>query len=51
MDTPLEVNVKLQKDDGDLLSNPTFYRSLVGGLVYLTIMRPDVSHVIHTVIQ
>ena len=44
VDTPLKVNVKLQKDDGDLLSDPTSYKCLVGSLVYLTITRPDISY-------
>ena len=51
MDTPLEVNVKHQKDHGDLLSDPTFYRHLVGGLVCLTITRTDISYAVHVVSQ
>ena len=46
MDTPLEVTVKLRKDDGDLLSDPTFYKRLVGSLVYLTTTRPDISYAV-----
>ena len=51
VDTPLELNVKLRSTDGELVSNPTLYRQLVGGLIYLTITRPDISYVIHVVSQ
>ena len=37
VDTPLEVNLKLSKDDGDFLPDPHTYRRLVDSLVYLTI--------------
>ncbi|KAL3534236.1 hypothetical protein ACH5RR_002697 [Cinchona calisaya] len=42
MTTPLVVNEKLVKDDGDKRANPTLYRSLVGNLLYLTATRPDI---------
>ena len=51
VDTPLEVNVKLRKDDEDLLFYPTYYRHLVGSLIYLTITRPDISYVVNVVSQ
>eukprot|EP00268_Persea_americana_P059265 TRINITY_DN7252_c0_g2_i3.p1 TRINITY_DN7252_c0_g2~~TRINITY_DN7252_c0_g2_i3.p1 ORF type:complete len:904 (-),score=94.40 TRINITY_DN7252_c0_g2_i3:300-3011(-) len=51
VDTPLEVNVKLRQQDGDLLPDPTFYRRLVGSLVYLTITRPDLSYAVNLVSQ
>lgn len=35
MDTPLEVNVKLNQDTGNTLPGPTLYPRLVGSLVYL----------------
>ncbi|XP_068660807.1 uncharacterized mitochondrial protein AtMg00810-like [Aristolochia californica] len=34
-----------------LFSDPTLYRSLVGALQYLTIMRPDIAHVVNSVSQ
>ena len=51
VDTPLEVNAKLHQQDGDLLPDPTFYRRLVGSLVYLTITRPDLSYAVNLVSQ
>jgi hypothetical protein len=49
VDTPMEVNVKLRRDEGELLADPTLYRKLVGSLIYLTITRPDISFAVHTV--
>ncbi|XP_026379636.1 uncharacterized protein LOC113274473 [Papaver somniferum] len=51
VDTPLELNVKLNNYEGKTLSNPTLYRQLVGSLNYLTITRPDIIHAVHIVIQ
>lgn len=51
VDTPMEVNVKYRKNEGDLLDDPTLYRRLVGSLIYLTTTRPDISYVVHQVIQ
>ena len=36
VDTPIEVNVKYKKDEGEILDEPTFYRRLVRSLIYLT---------------
>ncbi|XP_035541228.1 uncharacterized mitochondrial protein AtMg00810-like [Juglans regia] len=51
VDTPIEVNVKYRKDEGNLLDDPTLYRRLVGSLIYLTTTRPDISYVVHQVSQ
>ncbi|XP_031265831.1 uncharacterized protein LOC116124279 [Pistacia vera] len=51
VDTPMEVNVKYKKDEGDLLDDPTLYRRLVGSLIYLTTTRPDISYAVHQVSQ
>ncbi|XP_031120833.1 uncharacterized protein LOC116024069 [Ipomoea triloba] len=48
-DTPMEVNVKYRKDEGELLPDPFLYRQLVGRLIYLTITRPNISYAIHIV--
>uniref|UniRef100_A0A2N9I820 Integrase catalytic domain-containing protein n=1 Tax=Fagus sylvatica TaxID=28930 RepID=A0A2N9I820_FAGSY len=51
LDTPMELNLKLRKEEGDLLSDPVSYRTLVGSLVYLTITRPDISYAVQQVSQ
>ncbi|GKV06593.1 hypothetical protein SLEP1_g18466 [Rubroshorea leprosula] len=51
VDTPMEVNVKLRKEDGEKLSNPSFYRQLVGRLLYLTMTRPDIAYAMQVVSQ
>ena len=43
VETPMDPNVKLYEDQGELLSNPERYRRLVGKLNYLTITRLNIS--------
>ncbi|XP_030959104.1 uncharacterized protein LOC115981055 [Quercus lobata] len=43
--TPLEYNAKLTPLDGEPISDATRYRQLDGSLIYLTVTRPDISHV------
>ncbi|XP_068662971.1 uncharacterized mitochondrial protein AtMg00810-like [Aristolochia californica] len=45
--TPMEVKVKYREDEGALLDDPTIYRQMVGGLIYLTTTRPDISYSVH----
>nr|XP_027187526.1 uncharacterized protein LOC105851554 isoform X1 [Cicer arietinum] len=47
--TPLEVNVKYYRDEGDLLIDPLLYRQLVDSLNYLTITQLDISFVVQQV--
>ena len=49
VETPMEINVKYSREEGELLSDPTLYRKLVGSLIYLTITRPDISYAVHIV--
>ncbi|XP_019224515.1 PREDICTED: uncharacterized protein LOC109206178 [Nicotiana attenuata] len=51
VDTPLELNVKYHRDEGDLLPDPTLFQQLVGSLNYLTITRPDISFAVQQVSQ
>ncbi|MCO5551967.1 hypothetical protein L7F22_005474 [Adiantum nelumboides] len=41
---PLDVNTKLSAHDGDVLKDLTMYCRIVGSLIYLTIMRSDLSY-------
>ncbi|KAM6552821.1 hypothetical protein CsatB_013583 [Cannabis sativa] len=49
--TPMEPNLKLTEDQGELLSDPTSYRSLIGKLIYLTITRPDITYAVNRLSQ
>ncbi|XP_015934193.1 uncharacterized mitochondrial protein AtMg00810-like [Arachis duranensis] len=49
--TPLEPNVRFTPMDDTILVNHTLYQQLVGGLVYLTVTRPDVAYLVHVLSQ
>lgn len=51
IDTPLELNVKCGHEEGDLLSDQTLFRQLVGILNYLTTTRSDISFAVQHVSQ
>ena len=42
--TPLQQNLKLRSDDGTKEVDATMYRQLVGSLIYLTTMRPELEY-------
>ena len=39
---PIEANIKLPPDQGDILDDPDRYQRLVGKLNYLIVTRPDI---------
>jgi hypothetical protein len=47
--TPMDPNLKLSVESGELLSNPSMYQRLVGRLIYLTNIRLDLTFAISVV--
>lgn len=41
---PIASKSKLSVTDGEILSDPTTYRQIIGSLQYLTLTRPDLSY-------
>jgi hypothetical protein len=48
---PMDSNLKLSRDAGSLLEDPTSYRRLIGRLLYLTITRPDIAYSVQVLSQ
>lgn len=50
---PLDQNFKLYDTDrfGALIKSPSLYKSLVGKMLYLTFIRPDISYYVHFLSQ
>ncbi|XP_028126581.1 uncharacterized protein LOC114323235 [Camellia sinensis] len=49
--TPVDPQTRLTPIDGDLLFDATFYRQLVGSLIYLILTHPNIAYDIHLVSQ
>lgn len=51
VNTPIYPSSKLSSSGGVPFNDPTLYRSIVGGLQYLTFTRPDLAYVVNKVSQ
>lgn len=49
--SPVSTSSKLSKYDGEPLSDPTEYRSVVSTLQFVTLARPDIAFVVNQVCQ
>ena len=49
--TPISVADKLYKDKGKLFENHFLYRSVIGSLQYVTLIRPDISFTVNKLSQ
>ncbi|GJR09126.1 retrovirus-related pol polyprotein from transposon TNT 1-94 [Tanacetum coccineum] len=50
-DIPIDAKAKYTPTDGDPLPDLSFYRTIVGSLVYLTVTRPNISYAVHIMSQ
>jgi hypothetical protein len=48
---PLEQNVKLSANEGDLVEDTTMYKRIVGSLIYMTITKPHLNYAVKVVSQ
>lgn len=49
--SPMASSTKLTKYGSNHVSDPTFFRSIVGGLQYVTVTRPEISYSVNKVCQ
>lgn len=49
--TPMDPQIKLNDQDGEALTDPSRYHQIVGKLLYLTLSRPNITFVVHTLSQ
>jgi hypothetical protein len=49
--TPMDLHLQLCLPDGVPLEDPSRYQHIVGILIYLTVTRPDIAHVVHILSQ
>ena len=49
--SPMEQSLKLSNYHGELLTNPSQYRKVIGKLLYLTLIRPDITFCVHQLSQ
>jgi len=47
--TPVDTNSKVAADEGALVSDATYFRSLAGALQYLTFTRPNIAYAVQQV--
>lgn len=40
---PMDIHLKLDPTKGDILPDPHPYQRLLGNLIYLTVIRPDIT--------
>ncbi|KAM6555213.1 hypothetical protein CsatB_002232 [Cannabis sativa] len=48
---PMDPRTKLDDQQGEPLTNPSYYRQVVGKLLYLTLSRPDIMYAVNCLSQ